>query len=205
MIFLDDVLSQASINRDINAIAKGEDIVLVVPTRFFTSECKPGSFVLVGMRLANSWYKGVCDWDVKCVVKAICLLDIKLAEKKRIQQNYVVIVILPPVKSWSSRQDIGFRILFPGDMMERKVIVLELSKPSCLSSIEFLRLFEVLEIGVIRPDLKFVFRIDKIATKFFKSQHDGEELAVVNFIISLCSVQCFGHISDWPPFIILFL
>ena len=203
MIFPDDVLLQASIDRDVNVIAKGEDIVLVVPTRFFTSECKLGSFVLVGMRLANSWYKGVCDWDVKCVVKAICLLDIKLAEKKRIQQNCVVIVILPLVKSWSSQQDISFRILFPRDIMERKVIVLELSKPLCLLSIEFLWLLEVLEIGVICPDLKF--RIDEIATEFFKSQHDGEELTVVNFIISLCSVQCFGHISDWSPFIVLFL
>src|ERR1700722_18492009 len=205
MIFLDDVLLQASINRDIDAIAKGEDIVLVVPTRFFTSECEPDSFVLVGVRLANSWYKGVCDWDVKCVVKAICLLDIKLAEKKWIQQNCVVVVVLPLVKSWSSRQDIGFRILLPGDMMECKVIVLELSKPSCLSSIEFLWLLEVLEIGVICPNLEFVFRIDKIVTKFFKSQHDGKELVVVNFVISLCSVQHFGHVSDWSPFLVLFL
>src|ERR1700722_8897280 len=205
MIFPDDVLSQALINRDINVIAKGEDIVPVVPSRFFTSECKLDSFVLVGVHLANSWYKGMCDWDVKCVIKAICLLDIKLAEKKRIQQNCVVIVVLPPVKSWSSRQDISFRILLPRDMMERKVIVLELSKPLCLSSIEFLWLLEVLEIGVICPDLEFVFRIDKIATKFFKSQHDGKELVVVNFVISLCSVQHFGHVSDWSPFLVLFL
>src|ERR1700722_19666162 len=82
MIFPDDVLSQALINRDINVIAKGEDIVPVVPTRFFTSECKLDSFVPVGVHLANSWYKGMCDWDVKCVVKAICLLDIKAGGKK---------------------------------------------------------------------------------------------------------------------------
>jgi hypothetical protein len=53
------------------------------------------------------------------------------------------------------RKGVGFRVLFPGFMNEREVVFAEFQRPPGLSSIEFLRRGEVLQILVVGPDLEF--------------------------------------------------
>src|SRR5215471_9617664 len=50
------------------------------------------------------------------------------------------------VISWSSRQDVSFRICFTRDVVKREVIFLQFQKPANLSTIERLRFLVILKI-----------------------------------------------------------
>ena len=58
-------------------------------------------------------------------------------------------------------------------MMEREVVVRKLCEPACLSTVQLLRLVEVLEVLVVRPDLKLGCAFEEVAP-MLKREHDRE-------------------------------
>ena len=52
-------------------------------------------------------------------------------------------------------------------MVQCKMVILKLCEPSGLASVELLRLFEVLQIGMISSDLKGLAGIEQVLLELF--------------------------------------
>ena len=77
-------------------------------------------------------------------------------------------------------------------MMQCKVVILKLGEPSSLVSVELLRLFEVLQIGMVGPDLKGLAGIEQILPELFQGNHDGQEFPIINLIVVLGFAEGLG-------------
>src|ERR1700722_7579650 len=90
-------------------------------------------------------------------------------------------------------------------MMKGKVKLLKLGQPTSLTAVELLRLFEVLEIGVIGKDLEGMLRRYQVLAEFLQRNHDSQEFTVINCIIPLSLREGFGEEGDRSPYTIDFL
>ena len=62
---------------------------------------------------------------------------------------------------------------------------LQFCEPTCLSTIEGWWFLEILEVGMVCSDFKRFLGVNKVASEFFKCQHDSKKFLVINFIIPL--------------------
>ena len=72
-----------------------------------------------------------------------------------------------------------------------EVVRLQLRVPPGLSSVEVLRLPEVRQVPVIRPDLELVLRAEEVRSPLFESIHDREHFTIVNLVVAFRCRQCF--------------
>src|SRR5580704_8332779 len=105
----------------------------------------------------------------------------------------------------ASRQRIGFGVLLAGYITKGKMIIRELREPTSLSSVEFLRLFEISKVLMIGPDLKGMCCAHEVMTPFGKGNHDREHFSIIDLIIALGRSQSLGEISDRFPYTMLVL
>ena len=74
-------------------------------------------------------------------------------------------------------------------MVEDEVESGEVKGPPSLSSIEFLGLHEVLEVFVIRPNLKGLTCALQEVSPLFQGPNDGQKLLVMDLIVTLHCTQ----------------
>ena len=83
-----------------------------------------------------------------------------------------------------------------------EVVRLQLRVPPGLSSVEVLRLPEVRQVAMIRPDLELVLCTEKIRSQLLESIHDHKHLAIVNLVVEFRRRQGFRLIRNRVPLVI---
>jgi hypothetical protein len=99
----------------------------------------------------------------------------------------------------SPRKRVGFRVLFPGFVNERKVVFTQFQRLPSLSSIELLGGGEVLQIFVVGPDFKLQLTALQIVSPFVEGPHDRQHFLVVDVVVLFGVVWSLGHKCNWNP------
>ena len=71
-----------------------------------------------------------------------------------------------------------------------EVVRLELRVPPGLSSVEVLRLPEVRQVAMIRPDLELVPCTEEVRSSLLEGVHDREHLTIVDLVVAFHRRQC---------------
>jgi hypothetical protein len=89
----------------------------------------------------------------------------KASEMCWVQKCYVIIIVFSLIVAWTSREDVGFRVGLARDVMQCKMVVLKLCEPASLASVELLGFFEILQVGVVSPDLERMACVKEVSSK----------------------------------------
>src|SRR6202030_1157695 len=160
MMFPNDV-DMYGIRRNVDAfLICYYSVSMVIPILVMCSKCfNHLSVVVISLDVSQLFLYTLLEWVIRENIFSIMkvYLHMQGAKMLRWKQNNVLVVILPPVKTWRPRQEVGFRMSCSWFVMKCKVIIGKFDDPSGLLSINLLWLSEILEVLMIRPYFKRFF------------------------------------------------
>ncbi len=96
------------------------------------------------------------------------------AEVFGLEDDDVVIILLPLVVIVTLGEEVSLLVESTGFVSEYEVVFSQFGHPACLSSVQLLRLLEVLEVLVICPDFHIFGGSHEVVAPFRQGEHDGE-------------------------------